>query len=192
MNTNQLKKFAQAARVKLIEQVTAKLNYVLTHDTAELRGRAETVRKLKDEINAIGKPALIDKVAYTWFNRFIALRFMDSNGFQPLGYNVVTAHGKQVSPQILDEAHAGHISEELVVDKQSVMDLLDGRVPSGNPDNDAYRLLLVASCNHLSSILPFLFERINDYTELLLPDDLTSNFSIVKDVVDGMNEEDCK
>ncbi len=192
MNTNQLKKFAQAARVKLIEQVTAKLDYVLTHDTAELRGRADTVNKLRDEINAIGKPALIDKVAYTWFNRFIALRFMDANGFQPLGYNVVTAHGKQVSPQILDEAHAGHISEELVVDKNAVMDLLDGRVPSGNPDNDAYRLLLVASCNHLSSILPFLFERINDYTELLLPDDLTSNFSIVNDVVDGMGEEDCK
>ena len=50
MNTNQLKKFAQAARVKLIEQVTGKLNYVLTHDTAELRGKAETVRKLKEEI----------------------------------------------------------------------------------------------------------------------------------------------
>ena len=192
MNTNQLKKFAQAARVKLIEQVTGKLNYVLTHDTAELRGKAETVRKLKEEIASIGKPALIDKVAYTWFNRFIALRFMDANGFQPLGYNVVTAQPNQVSPQILDEAHAGHISEELMVDKQAVMDLLDGRVPSGNPDNDAYRLLLVASCNHLSSILPFLFERINDYTELLLPDDLTSNFSIVKDVVDGMSDEDCK
>ena len=192
MNTNQLKKFAQAARVKLIEQVTAKLDYVLTHDTAELRGRAETVRKLRDEIASIGKPTLIDKVAYTWFNRFIALRFMDANGFQPLGYNVVTAQPNQVSPQILDEAHAGHISEELVVDKQAVMDLLDGRMPSGNPDNDAYRLLLVASCNHLSSILPFLFERINDHTELLLPDDLTSNFSIVKDVVDGMSEEDCK
>jgi hypothetical protein len=192
MNTNQLKKFAQAARVKLIEQVTAKLDYVLTHDTAELRGRAETVRKLKDEIATIGKPALIDKVAYTWFNRFIALRFMDANGFQPLGYNVVTAQPSQVSPQILDEAHAGHISDELVVNKQTVLDLLDGRVPSGNPDNDAYRLLLVASCNHLSSILPFLFERINDYTELLLPDDLTSNFSIVKDVVDGMSYEDCK
>jgi hypothetical protein len=192
MNTNQLKNFAQAARVKLIEQVTAKLNYVLTHDTAELRGRAETVRKLKEEIATIGKPALIDKVAYTWFNRFIALRFMDANGFQPLGYNVVTAQPKQVSPQILDEAHAKHISDELVVNKQTVMDLLNGRVPSGNPDNDAYRLLLVASCNHLSSILPFLFERINDYTELLLPDDLTSNFSIVKDVVDGMSDEDCK
>ena len=192
MNTNQLKKFAQAARVKLIEQITAKLDYVLTHDTAELRGRADTVNRLKEEIKVIGKPALIDKVAYTWFNRFIALRFMDANGFQPLGYNVVTAQPNQVSPQILDEAHAGHISEELVVDKQAVMDLLDGRVPSGNPDNDAYRLLLVASCNHVSSILPFLFERINDYTELLLPDDLTSNFSIVKDVVDGMSDEDCK
>jgi N-6 DNA Methylase len=192
MNTSQLKKFAQAARVKLIQQVTAKLYFVLTHDTAKLKDWASTIGKLRNEIASIGKAALIDKVAYTWFNRFVAIRFMDVNGFQPLGYNVMTPQNNQVSPQILDEAHAGHIAEELPVAKQEVMDLLDGRAPSSNPDNDAYRLLLVASCNHLSSILPFLFERINDYTELLLPDDLTSNFSIVKDVVDGMSEEDCK
>lgn len=192
MNTNQLKKFAQAARTKLMEQVAAKLDYVLTHDTAELRGKAQTLQKLNEEIKNLGKKALIDKVAYTWFNRFIALRFMDANGFQPLGNMVVTPLPGQVSPQLLDEAHAGHIPTELPVDHRGIADLLDGRVKSSNPDNDVYRLLLVASCNHLSSVLPFLFERINDYTELLLPDDLTSNFSIVKEVVAGMAEEDCK
>lgn len=192
MNTSQLKKFAQAARTKLMEQVAAKLDYVLTHDTAELRGKVQTLQKLDDEIKNLGKKALVDKVAYTWFNRFIALRFMDANEFQPLGYMVVSPLPGQVSPQILDEAHAGHIADELATDRQMITDLLDGKAASTNPDNDVYRLLLVASCNHLSSVLPFLFERINDYTELLLPDDLTSNFSIVKDVVAGMPEEDCK
>jgi type II restriction/modification system DNA methylase subunit YeeA len=193
MNTAQLKKFAQGARLKLLEQVEAKLNFVLTHDTAELRGKAETVRKLKEELAKIGQKALVDKVAYTWFNRLIALRFMDANGYQPLGISIVTPSEltNSVSPQILEEAHSGNIPSELNINKSEILDLLDGRVSSNNPDNDAYRILLVASCNQLNSIFPFLFEKINDYTELLLPDDLTSQFSIVKDINNGMSKEDC-
>jgi type II restriction/modification system DNA methylase subunit YeeA len=193
MNTTQLKKFAQGARLKLLEQVEAKLNFVLTHDTAELRGKAETVRKLKEELAKIGQKVLVDKVAYTWFNRLIALRFMDANGYQPLGISIVTPSEltNSVSPQILEEAHSGNIPSELNVNKSDVLDLLDGRVSSNNPDNDAYRILLVASCNQLNSIFPFLFEKISDYTELLLPDDLTSQFSIVKDINNGMSKEDC-
>jgi type II restriction/modification system DNA methylase subunit YeeA len=193
MNTTQLKKFAQGARLKLLEQVEAKLNFVLTHDTAELRGKAEIVRKLKEELAKIGQKALVDKVAYTWFNRLIALRFMDVNGYQPLGISIVTPSEltNSVSPQILEEAHSGNILSELNINKSDVLDLLDGRVSSNNPDNDAYRILLVASCNQLNSIFPFLFEKINDYTELLLPDDLTSQFSIVKDINNGMSKEDC-
>jgi type II restriction/modification system DNA methylase subunit YeeA len=193
MNTTQLKKFAQGARLKLLEQVEAKLNFVLTHDTAELRGKVEIVRKLKEELAKIGQKALVDKVAYTWFNRLIALRFMDVNGYQPLGISIVTPSEltNSVSPQILEEAHSGNIPSELNINKSDLLDLLDGRVSSNNPDNDAYRILLVASCNQLNSIFPFLFEKINDYTELLLPDDLTSQFSIVKDINNGMSKEDC-
>lgn len=194
MNTSQLKRFAQAARTKLIEQVAAKLNYVLTHDTSEFRGKADTINKLNEEVKKSGKEALVEKVAYTWFNRLVALRFMDANGYQPIGYSVVSPAevANSISPQILDEAHAGHIPADLPVDVQEVMNIINGNSKSGNPDNDAYRLLLVAACNHLSSIFPFLFERIDDYTELLLPDDLTSPFSIVKDVVEGMSVEDCR
>jgi hypothetical protein len=193
MNTSQLKKFAQGARLKLLEQVEAKLNFVLTHDTAELRGKAETVRKLKEELTKIGQKALVDKVAYTWFNRLIALRFMDANGYQPLGISIVTPSEltNSVSPQILEEAHAGNISDELKINKSEIIDILDGRIISNNPDNDVFRLLLVAACNQLNNVFPFLFERINDYTELLLPDDLTSKMSIIKDVCEGMSVEDC-
>jgi type II restriction/modification system DNA methylase subunit YeeA len=193
MNTNQLKKFAQGARLKLLEQVAAKLDYVLTHDTAELRGKAETVRKLKEELNSVGQTALVDKVAYIWFNRLIALRFMDANGYQPLGISIVSPSEltNSVSPQILEEAHAGNIPTELNINKTEIMDILDGRVSSNNPDNDVFRMLLVAACNQLNNIFPFLFEKINDYTELLLPDDLTSQFSIVKDIVNGMSKEEC-
>ena len=193
MNTNQLKRFAQEARTKLLQQVGAKMNFVLSQDTSELRGRADTLQKLNEEIHRHGKQAMIDKVSYTWFNRLVALRFMDVNGYQPIGLSVVSpATSDHVSPQILTEAHSGNIPGELKVNKTQLFDILDGRQPSNNPDNEVYRMLLVAACNHLSHLFPFLFERIEDYTELLLPDDLTSPFSIVTDVVNGMAEEDCR
>jgi len=192
MNTNQLKKFAQEARRKLLQQVGAKLEFVLTHDTAELREKAAQVNNLKDELNRIGKQQLIDKVAYTWFNRLMALRFMDANDYQPSGIRIVSPKDGFTLPQILDEAKQGHFPEDISIDKQKVLDILDGRLPSNNPQNEAYRVLLVAACNALHRQFPFLFERINDYTELLLPDDLTSEFSIVNDIVHGMNKEDCQ
>jgi type II restriction/modification system DNA methylase subunit YeeA len=193
MNTNQLKRFAQEARTKLLQQVGAKMDFVLSQDTSELRGRADTLQKLNEEIHRHGKEAVIDKVGYTWFNRLVALRFMDVNGYQPIGMSVVSpATSDHVSPQILTEAHSGNIPGELKVNKTQLFDILDGRQPSNNPDNEVYRMLLVAACNHLSHLFPFLFERIEDYTELLLPDDLTSPFSIVTDVVNGMAEEDCR
>ena len=169
------------------------MNFVLSQDTSELRGRADTLQKLNEEIHRHGKEAVIDKVGYTWFNRLVALRFMDVNGYQPIGMSVVSpATPDHVSPQILTEAHSGNIPGELKVNKTQLFDILDGRQPSNNPDNEVYRMLLVAACNHLSHLFPFLFERIEDYTELLLPDDLTSPFSIVTDVVNGMAEEDCR
>ena len=194
MNTNNLKKFAQAARTKLKEQVSAKLNFVLIHDTSELRGKADTIARLNEEIKIHGKDSVIEKVAYTWFNRLVALRFMDANGYQPIGISVVSPAEltNSVSPQLLSEAHSGNIPTELNVNKQTVLDILDGRQVSNNPDNDVYRLLLVAACNNLSTIFTFLFERIEDYTELLLPDDLTSPFSIITDIVNGMSTEDCQ
>ena len=81
MNTNHLKRFAQEARKKLIEQIGAKLELVLTSDSAKLREKASQVKKLQEEINATSKAQVIDKVAYTWFNRLMALRFMDANDY---------------------------------------------------------------------------------------------------------------
>jgi type II restriction/modification system DNA methylase subunit YeeA len=192
MNTNALKKFAQETRRKLMQQVAAKLEFVLTADTPELRENAEQVKKLKEELQKTTKAQLVDKVAYTWFNRFMALRFMDANDYQPLGIRIISPLPSQTSPEILNQAKQGDIPAELKVDAKKVMDILDGRVNSSNPQNEAFKILLIGACNHLSSVLPFLFEKINDYTELLLPDDLTSEFSVVFDMVQGMTEGDCQ
>ncbi len=191
MNTNALKKFAQEARRKLLEQVGAKLEYVLNTDTPELREKADQVQKLKEAIQKTSKEQIIDKVTYTWFNRFMALRFMDANDYQPLGIRVLTPKDGFTLPELLDEAKQGHIPDELSVKNQRIYDLLDGKIPSANAQNEAYKELLIGACNHLNKVLPFLFERINDYTELLLPDDLTSELSIIQDIRDGMSVEEC-
>jgi type II restriction/modification system DNA methylase subunit YeeA len=191
MNTNALKKFAQQARIKLLEQVTAKLEYVLNTDTPELREKSAQLNKLREAITKSSKNQIIDKVTYTWFNRFMALRFMDANDYQPIGIRVLTPKDGYTLPELLDEAKQGTIPEELSVNKQRIFDLLDGKIPSSNAQNEAYKDLLIGACNHLNQVFPFLFERINDYTELLLPDDLTSELSIVQDIRDGMTIEDC-
>ncbi|MBN1186565.1 MAG: BREX-1 system adenine-specific DNA-methyltransferase PglX, partial [Bacteroidales bacterium] len=114
------------------------------------------------------------------------------NDYQPLGIRIITPKDGYTIPELLDEAKRGNIPEKLKVSRQKIYDLLDNKIPSTNPQNEAYKELLIATCNHLNTTFPFLFEKINDFTELLLPDDLTSDFSIVKDVRDGMLIEDCK
>lgn len=191
MNTNALKKFAQETRRKLIEQVGSKLEYVLNNETLELREKADQISKLREAIKSTSKEQVIDKVTYTWFNRFMALRFMDANDYQPIGIRVLTPKNGYTLPELLDEAKQGNIPKELAVKNQRIFDLLDGKISSANAQNEAYKELLIGACNHLNKVLPFLFERINDYTELLLPDDLTSELSIVQDICDGMSVEDC-
>jgi len=192
MNTNHLKKFAQEARRKLIEQVGAKLEFVLTTDSAELREKTEQLKQLKQELGSTKKEQLIEKVSYTWFNRLMALRFMDANDYQPLGIRIITPKDGYTIPEILDEAKRGNIPDELKVNRQKIFDLLDNKAPSTNPQNETFKELLIAACNHLHTSFPFLFEKINDYTELLIPDDLTSDFSVVKDIRDGMPLEECQ
>ena len=192
MNTNQLKRFAQSARTQLMLQVAARLEYVLRTDTAELREKTDSLRQLQEALNADGRETLIEKVAYTWFNRFVALRFMDVNDYQPLGIRVVTPGDNRTTPQLLEEAKQGIIADELPVNRTEIMELLDGLKPSANAQNEAYKLLLTGACNHLSSIFPFLFERINDYTELLMPDDLVTERSFLKELREGMDADDCR
>ncbi|MBM1105171.1 BREX-1 system adenine-specific DNA-methyltransferase PglX [Aurantibacter crassamenti] len=192
MNTNQLKRFAQEARIKLLDQIGAKLEKVLTSDSVVLREKAGHLKKLQEAINKTSKTDVIDTVAYTWFNRFVALRFMDVNGYEPLGTSIVSPIKDGTLPAILQEAKQGNIPEELPVKHQHIYDVLDGRIPSADAQNEAYAALLVGACNHLNEVFPFLFEKIDDYAELLLPDDLISSFSIIEDIRVGMQPEDCE
>lgn len=193
METTKLRRFAQYARRSLIEQVSAKLKLVLSEDSAARRESVEAVRKLEQAIHLMGKDQVIERVAYIWFNRFCALRFMDVNRYNRVGI-VSPADPGQFQPEILAEAKMGHIDEEMVQDKirRQVFALLDGKAPSRDPQGEAYRLLVVAACNYWNKAMDFLFERIEDYTELLMPDDLLSGNSILAYTREAMTPDACE
>jgi hypothetical protein len=192
MDTSKLKKFAQYARRILLDQVGGKLDVVLEPQSAARRERAQVVAELEKLISSSGRDYVKERVAYIWFNRFCALRFIDVNRYTRIG--VVSPAEGQFQPEILAEAKMGHIDEEMVPSqiRQKVLDLLAGRAPSNDSQGEAYRLLVVAACNAWHQSMPFLFERIDDYTELLMPDDLLSGNSILAYTREAMTPDACE
>jgi type II restriction/modification system DNA methylase subunit YeeA len=191
METTKLRRFAQYARRTLMELVEARLQLVLQPGSAARRENAEAIKKLEEAIKSRGEAHVIERVAYTWFNRFCALRFMDVNRYTRIG--VVSPAEGQFQPEILAEAKMGHIDDETVPEKirQQIFALLEGKSPSHDPQGEAYRLLVVAACNAFHRAMPFLFERIDDYTELLMPDDLLSGNSILAYTREAMTPDAC-
>ena len=192
METAKLRKFAQFARRSLIEKVGAKLKLVLAEESPARRESPSAIKKLEEAIAEQGKEQVVERVAYIWFNRLVALRFMDVNRYNRIG--VVSPAEGQFQPEILADAKMGHIDEEMVVEntRKRVFALLDGKMPSQDPQGEAYRLLVVAACNYWYSAMPFLFERIDDYTELLMPDDLLSGNSILAYTREAMTPVACE
>lgn len=193
MDTAALKKFAQVARRSLMEQVSAKLAAVLAENSPARRENPKAVEELEKALGFRGREQVVERVAYIWFNRFCALRFMDANHYSPVG--VVSPAAGQTQPEILAEAKMGHIDADIVADaamRERIFSLLRGSVTSNDPQTEAYRLLLVAVCNHWHKTMPFLFERIHDYAELLMPDDLLSESSVLSQTREAMTEENCK
>ncbi|KGE87998.1 MAG: BREX-1 system adenine-specific DNA-methyltransferase PglX [Phaeodactylibacter xiamenensis] len=190
MQTTTLKSFAQDARRKLIEQISNRLEQVLRTDSLEQRERKQQIDQLKRGLEEKGKAALVEEVAYTWFNRLVALRFMDANDYtRP---RVLSPADGETLPEILQQAKRGLIEEDLPVDRKRVLQLLNGELPSADPQNEAYQLLLIAACNQWHRAMPFMFPRLQDYTELLVPNDLLSARSIVQDVREGMSGTDAQ
>ncbi|MCZ4262599.1 BREX-1 system adenine-specific DNA-methyltransferase PglX [Limimaricola sp. G21655-S1] len=187
MDTNALKKFAQSARNLLIDQVRAKLDHVLAEGAAARREHPQAIRELENAIRQTSRKQVIEQVAYTWFNRFTALRFMDANGYTQV--RVVSPAEGATRPEILSEVMAGNLPDDAPTIIQS---LLDGRTPSNDPQAEAYRLLLVHACNQWHGPMPFLFEELDDYTELLMPEDLLSQTSILAELRKVMTEDACR
>ena len=199
METAPLKNFATWARTALIREVTARIAAVLAPGASERVEHAKAVAALEKAVAASGggdkgRASEADKVAYTWFNRIIALRFMDANGYTGIGVVSPQAGVEVGQPEILAEAKRGVIDAEIVSDATSkaVAGLLDGTRSSGDPQGEAYALLLEAYCNYLHKAMPFMFEREGDFTELLIPANLLADDSVLNRSAKVLTPDVCK
>ena len=190
MDKGKLKSFATEARGWLIDHIGARIRFILTHETPELAAKAGLKEKLRVAWeNTPDKDAFIERHAYTFFNRLIALRYMDARGYNFVP--VVTPRAAGGDPAILADARNGLFPEGLPVDRARVEALLSGNIPSANKFNEAYKLLFIAACAGFNKTMPFMFEPLNSYAEILLPDDLLSENSIIAFVNSNLGTEEC-
>ena len=194
MDKSRLKRFATQLRRDLIEEIRGKIAYITSLSDEQMpafyRNFPQKVHRLKEETQKIGIEDLSEKVAYMWANRLIALRYMDIKKINsPL---VVSPKENETTPEIFALAKEGIIDEKLPIDKEKFFDLIDGKINAEDPENEAYGMLFIAICNHYYDTFPFLFEQIDNYTELLLPTDMLSKNSIRAKVVDAISPEDAK
>ena len=197
MDKNAIKKYAVWARRELISRVSQRAAYFEITEAGFGDPAADSVlgRVLSDEekiqrqaliaqIRQKGYQQVMEEVAYTWFNRFIALRFMEVNSYLPSHVRVFTDEANQFKPQILTEA----IHMELDgLDMQKVY-----AFKNANDDDGLFKYMVIVQCNALSSILPGMFQRISDYTELLFPDNLLREGSVLQHMIELIPEEDWK
>lgn len=197
MDKNAIKNFAVWARSELITRVSLKgVEYGITKDTIEdenadsIGGKILTADEkmqryaLIAEINEKGYKQVMEEVAYTWFNRFSALRFMEVNGYLPSHVRVFTDEDNNFKPQIITEAI--HLDLD-GLDMEKVYELKDAE-----KTEELYKYLLIVQCNALNKILPGMFQKIADYTELLLPDNLLREGSVIQQMIELIPEDDWK
>ena len=196
MNKNAIQKFAVWARVQLIGAVKQRaFAYEITGDGdkpeldaagGRLLTNAEKNqrRELIGEIRCKGFDQVMEEAAYTWFNRFIALRFMEVNNYLPSKVRLFTDETGAFKPQILKEAMTVELDG---LDRGAVLELLDKQ------ENEAlYKYLLITQCNALNAALPGMFEKIANWTELLFPDNLLRADNVLGRMISDIPEEDWK
>lgn len=209
MNKAKLKSYAPQARKDFIAAVTARANLLGLSskggalevaasqpqgDVTVIAGQAWPVKvhgqrqQLIARIQKDGFAQTLEAVAYTWFNRFAALRYMELHDYLGHGHRALSST-EGTLPDIL--THAGDLAKNGSLPGLNVPQVLDMKL-AGNRDGELYRMLLVAQCNSLSNVMPFLFERIDDETELLLPDNLLRTDSVIAKLVTAIEEEDWK
>ena len=200
MNRAKLKTYAPKARKDFLRAVSdraRKVGLTLGHtEPVEVRGDvaiiggqafpkrvADQRRRLDEQIKRKGFSAVMEEAAYTWFNRFMAIRYMELHGYLGHGYRVLSDPSGKDRPQILEQAEKVTLPG---LDTGTVIDLkLDG-----TQDEALYKLLLLGQCHALHLAMPFLFERIDDQTELLLPDNLLASDSVIRKMVTEIAEAD--
>jgi type II restriction/modification system DNA methylase subunit YeeA len=201
MDKTAIKNFAIAARKKLREAIEQRVyalgitksetkDIVIHEDRFEIYGDKFPIKILKlresliTNISIKGYDQVIEEASYTWFNRFTAIRFMEVNEYLPSGIRVLSsAEGAIFEPDIISEA----LNLDLKLDSDLVYKLQDE-----NKTEELYKYLLVKQCNELGKIMPLVFKELEDYMELLLPDNLLHEDSVIRDLITSITEKDWK
>ena len=200
MNRNTVEAYARKARRDFIASVTDRaaflgLNASHIEPIKEMgdvsiigahafpRHVAKSRKRLEERISQAGFEQVMESIAYTWFNRFAAIRFMELHGYLDHGYRVLSHPEGKLYPEILDHAATVDLA---VLDRKIVLELK----VDGSKDEELYRLLLLAQCNALHQAMPFLFASIGDETELLLPANLLHTDSLIYQMVAYIDESD--
>lgn len=195
MNKSAIQKFAMGARTMLMEQVAQRAyQYGITKDgygdanAVTVNGKALSTqeqsqrRELVREIQAKGYDQVMEEVAYTWFNRFIALRYMEVNNYLPSHIRVFSNAQGAFDPEILKVAHQIDLPG---LDQGKVAEYIE------KSETEAlYRYLLLTQCNALNEGLPKMFEKMGGYTELLFPNNILRPDSVLGHMVSDIPEED--
>lgn len=194
MNKTDIKNFAIWARGQLIEAAKQRAyEYEITEngenksDVEGIGGRVlsnterNQRRQLIAQIQQKGYAQVMEEAAYTWFNHFIALRFMEVNGYLPAKIRIFTDDTGAFKPEILKQAMAVELDG---LDRNTVLALLDAQA-----NETLYKYLLITQCNALNASLPHMFEKIANWTELLFPANLLRNDSVLGHMVSDIPEE---
>lgn len=195
MNKNAIKNFAVSARILLIQAVTQKaFEYEVTEDgkndpsQAAVNGQSLTPSEqsqraqLIAQIQAKGFASTMEEAAYTWFNRFIALRFMEVNNYLPSHTRIFSDEDGNFKPEVLTDAVNLEIDG---LDKELVLELLEQQ-----KNEQLYQYIVITQCNALNEGLPKMFERIGGWTELLFPKNLLREDSVIAHMVKDIPESD--
>ncbi len=195
MNKTAIKNYAIWARVQLIEAAKQKAyEYEITENGENRSGldmvggrlltksEKEQRNQLISEINRKGFSQVMEEAAYTWFNRFIALRFMEVNGYLPSKVRVFTDENGTFKPEILKQAMSVELDG---LDRSKVLDLLDRQ-----DNEELYKYLLITQCNALNAGLPYMFEKIGGWTEMLFPANLLRSDSVIGKLISDIAIED--
>lgn len=196
MNKNAIKSYAVWARTELMKQVSQKayeygvtenslpeLNTDTINDRLLSSGEKSQLNELVREVRKNGFKHVIEEVAYTWFNRFIALRYMEVNNYLPRGVNVrlFPNENNVFKPEILSEAL--HLDMN-GLDVHRVFDYIEQ-----NKEEKLYKYLLLTLCNEMNEYLPYMFTSINDYKTLLFPDNLLKDDSVLARLISDIDED---
>jgi hypothetical protein len=195
MNKTAIKNFAVWARVQLIEAAKQRAYEYEVTENGENKPNVESIgdrllskdeqeqrNQLIAEINRKGYTQVMEEAAYTWFNRFIALRFMEVNGYLPSKVRVFTDENNNFKPEILKEAMTVEIDG---LDRNKVFNYIDIQ-----NNEELYKYLIITQCNALNAGLPLMFEKISNWTELLFPKGQLKQDSVLAQMISAIPEED--